>query len=111
MVRATAAEVVKKWGGTYPAGWDATSVGNVCAQVDAELDAKALPDTLGTGTNEAEFANEYTFRKINYQRWTTGNMDTPPPARPWDDEMKDWFAALLSSTSLDGFGTPAMWEQ
>ena len=102
MVRATAAEVVKKWGGNYPAGWDATSVGNVCTQIDAELDGRASPATFGTGTNEVEFANEYAFRKINMQRWAAGNMTQPPPPHPWGEDMRDWFNALLTNTTYGG---------
>ena len=101
MVRATAAEVVKKWGGSYPAGWDATSVGNICTQMDAEIDGRASPSTFATGTNHVEFANEAVFRRINFARWAAGNMTQPPPPRPWDDDMLSWFNALLTDTTHD----------
>ena len=99
MVRATAAEVVKKWGGNYPAGWDATSVGNACTQADAEIDGRAGSSTFGTDTNEIEFANELVFRKVNFARWAAGNMTQPPPLRPWDEDMMNWFAALLTDST------------
>jgi hypothetical protein len=101
---ATAAEVLKKWGGSYPAGWDATSVGNVCTQVTAETAGKALPATFPTGTNADEFLNEYAWRKINYMRWAAGTMTQPAPLRPWDDEMEQWFQRLLSDTTVDRVG-------
>ena len=110
MVRATAAEVVKKWpGGNYPPPWDATSVGNVCTQVDAEIDGRASPSTFGTGTNEIEFANELVFRKCNYGRWAAGNMTTPAPP-VWDQFMIDWFDALLQSTTYDAVTTVKMMD-
>jgi len=104
LVRATAAEVVKKWGGTYPAGWDATSVGNVCTQVDAEIDAKASPSTFGTGTNEVEFANTLVFRRINNMRWAAGPMNVPEPV-VWTTEMEEWFQRLLTDTTADAITT------
>lgn len=100
---ATAAEVVKKWGGSYPAGWDATSVGNVCTQVMNEIAGKASPSAWGTSASHVEFENETVWRKINFMRWTAGNMTQPPPMRPWDDEMQAWFQALLTDTTKDSF--------
>lgn len=107
MVRATAAEVVKKFGGTYPAGWDATSVGNICTQVDAELNGKASPSTFGTGTNEVEFANELAFRRTNYGIWASGDMTSPAPPL-WDEHMETWFQALLTDTTEDAITTVKM---
>lgn len=105
MVRATAAEVVKKWPkGAYPADWDATSVGNICTQVDAEIDGRASPSTFGTATNHIEFANELAFRKCNYGTWAAGPMNIPPPP-VWDREMLAWFNALLTDTTEDAITT------
>lgn len=104
---ATAAEVVKKWGGSYPAGWDATSVGNVCTQVTAEIAAKASPSTWPTGTNADEFANELVFRRVNHGRWAAGHMDTPEP-KVWDQELEDWFQNLLTDTTDDALTTIKM---
>lgn len=99
MARATYAEVVKKWpGGVAPSDWTEASIGNVCTQVDAELNGMASPSTFGTGTNETEFANELVFRKCNYGRWAAGPMDTSPPP-VWDDYMKNWFQSLLTDTT------------
>jgi hypothetical protein len=100
---ATAAEVVKKWGGTYPGGWDATSVGNVCTQVTAEIAGRASPSSWPTGTNADEFANELAFRKCNYGTWASGMMDSPAPP-VWDNDMEMWFQALLTDTTVDAVG-------
>lgn len=100
MVRATAVEVVKKWGGVYPPGWDVTSVGLICTQVDAELDAKASPSVFGTTTNFVEFANMLVFRRVNHGRWASGNMNTNEPF-VWTSEMEEWFQSLLTDTTED----------
>lgn len=101
MVRATAAEVVKKFGGSYPAGWDATSVGNLCTQVDEEIDAKAQPSTLSTtNTQVVEFANMLVYRRVVHGIWAAGPMKSPEPA-VWTKEMKEWFDALLTDTEED----------
>ena len=98
MVRATAAEVVKKWPkGAYPPSWDATSVGNVCTQVDSEIDGRASPAAFGTDTNHIEFANELAFRKCNYGTWAAGRMSAPAPP-VWDSLMIDWYNSLLTDT-------------
>ena len=105
MVRATAAEVVKKWPkGAYPASWDATSVGHICTQVDAEIDAKARPSVFGTGTNHIEFANMLAFRRCNHGTWAGGQMQTMEP-NVWTREMEEWFQSLLTSTDLDSVAT------
>jgi len=99
VVRATYAEVKKKFGGVDPnAAWDETAIGNLCTQVDAELDGRASPSTFGTGTNEIEFANELVYRKI------TANlrMFDATPYVVWTQDMRDWFNSLLKSTTYDG---------
>lgn len=98
MVRASAAEVVKLFGGTYPAGWDATSVGNLCTQMDAILDGKATPATFGTGTNDVVFANVCCYRWI---RDLQKDLDDTSESQWWDREMQDWFDSLLTSTTHD----------
>ena len=70
MVRATAAEILKLFGGTYPPGHDATSFGDFAAQVDSELDMMALPGTLSTsGTNEVALANREAYRLVLHSLW------------------------------------------
>jgi len=70
MVRASAAEILKLFGGTYPPGHDATSFGNFAAQTDAELDMMALPGTLSTtGTNEVALANREAYRFVLHSLW------------------------------------------
>ena len=100
---ATAAEVVKKWGGDYPGGWDATSVGHVCTQTTAEIAGRALPGTWPSGTNADEFANELAFRKCNYGTWAAGPMTQPAPP-VWNRMLEDWFNSLLSDTTADSVG-------
>ena len=107
MVRATAAEVVKKWNNTYPSGWDATKVGYICTQVDAEIDGFANPSTFGTGTNEIEFANELVFRKVNYDIWAAGDRSDSMPS-VWDSHMEHWFQNLLTDTTHDAITTIKM---
>jgi len=70
MVRATAAEMLKLFRGTYPPGDDATSFGNFAAQVDAELDVMALPGTLSTtDTNAVALANREAYRMVLHSMW------------------------------------------
>lgn len=70
MVRATAAEMLKLFGGKYPPPHDATSFGNFAAHVDAELDMMALPGTLSTtGTNEVALANREAYRLVLHSLW------------------------------------------
>ena len=104
MVRATAVEVVKRWAGTYPAGWDATSVGYICTQVDAEMDSMSHPDTLGTGTNEVWLANEIAYRRVIHGIWASGPMVTEEP-RIWTHDLRDMFNRLGTITSKGGIGT------
>ena len=105
MAQATAAEVVKKWGGTYPAGWDATSVGNVCTQVGLEVISRASPSSWAVDAYHAEFENELAFRKVNYGNWEAGGRIGTPPPYPWDTWMREWFQSLLTDTTYDSVTT------
>ena len=70
MVRATAAEMLKLFGGIHPPGHDATSFGNFAAQTDSELDMMALPGTLSAaGTNEVALANREAYRLVLHSLW------------------------------------------
>jgi len=100
MVRATAAEYVKLNAGSYHAGWDATAVGNLCTMMDAFLDGKASPATLGTGTNEVAFANYCVWSFIEFQMKPV--QDRTTNTGWWTTEHSDWLAALLTDTTYDG---------
>ncbi|MHC4645066.1 MAG: hypothetical protein ACYTBJ_06175 [Planctomycetota bacterium] len=99
-----AAEVTKLYGGSglLPAGWDATSIGNVCTIMDAILDGKASPSTLGTGTNEAAFADYCVYTYIEYQQKKTDRSN--PSESWWTHEHEDWLQRLLTSTTTDSIG-------
>lgn len=98
MVRAAATEVVKRWAGTYPAGWDATSVGHICTQVDAEMNTMTHPDTISTtGTNEVWLANEIAYRRVIHGIWASGPMTDPEP-RVWTDDLRDMLNRLKDET-------------
>lgn len=108
MVRATAAEVVKLFGGSYPAGWDATSVGNICTQVDEEIDAKAQPSSLSTSdTQVVFFANMLTYRRVIHGIWASSDQSTPEPV-VWTQELYEWFDRLLTDTTHDAITTVKM---
>ena len=100
MVRATAAEVLKLWGGTFPAPWDNTSVGNLCAQMDAMIDGRATPSTFGTGTNDVFFANSLVYRWMVNSNWAAGGAQPPEPV-VWTRDIEEWFQQLLTSTTHD----------
>ena len=73
MVRATATEMLKLFGGKYPPGHDATSFGNYAAQTDAELDTMALPSILlsTTGTKEVALSNREAYRFVIHSLWAS----------------------------------------
>jgi hypothetical protein len=76
MVRATAAEVIKLNGGNYLAGWDATSVGNLCAIVEEELDEYEI---AATGSGPVTLANMLVHRRMINANWAAGPMTAPEP--------------------------------
>lgn len=104
MVRATATEVTKLYGGStlLPAGWDATSIGNMCTIMDAWLDGRATPSTLGTGTNEAAFADYCVYTYIEHQQRKTDRKN--PDDSWWTNEHEEWLQRLMSSTTTDAIG-------
>jgi len=70
MVRATAAEMVKFFGGTYPPGHDATSFGNIATLSDSFINAYCLPATLSTtGTDEIAAANMWAVEMVTDALW------------------------------------------
>jgi hypothetical protein len=104
MVRATLAGVIKLYGGTtmLPAGWGTTNIGDLCTIMDAFLDGKASPSTLGTGTNEARFADYCVFTYIEHQQ-RKANRGNPIESW-WTNELHEWLQNLLTNTTTDSIG-------
>ena len=110
MVRATAAEMLKLFGGTHPPGHDATSFGNFAAQVDAELDMMALPSTLSaTGTNEVALANREAYRMVLHSLWAAAGGTLSGQQEPlslynrvYYNHVQDQVRKLLASTTYGG---------
>ncbi len=102
MVRATAAEIVKLTGG-YPAGWDVTSVGDLCPDVDYSLDGYVKTHynvTLSTTDTDAiSIANALGVRKLIHGMWVQagGPMSRQPEPVIFTDEIKMRIEAVLSS--------------
>jgi hypothetical protein len=114
MVRATAAEMLKLLGGTYPPGHDATSFGNFAAQADSILDTKALPSTLSvSGTNEVAFANRKAVDLVMRALWLSagGILSGQPEPRMWTQDDDITLAQLLHDTTADGFTTVDMIDE
>jgi len=110
MVRATAAEILKLFGGIHPPGHDATSFGNFAAQVDAELDMMALPGTLSTtGTNEVALANREGYRFVLHSLWAAAGgvlSGAPEPLslynRQYYNHVRKQVRRLIASTTYAG---------
>jgi len=113
MVRATAAEVLKLFGGVYPPGHDATSFGNYAAHTDAELDMMALPGALSTtGTNEVALANRECYLIILHSLWASAGgtlSGMPEPISIYNPryykEVKSMVLKLLAGTTYGGTTT------
>ena len=84
--------------GTYPGSWDATTVGNLCTQTDAELDGMSSPDTLSTtDTSVVYLANLITYRKVIHANWASGDTSKPEPV-VWNPEVTRLFDNLMNET-------------
>jgi len=104
MARATAAEMLKLIGGTYPPGHDATSFGNFAAQADAIIDTKALPASLSTtGTNEIALANRLACRLVIRSMWMSagGPLSGQPEPALLTPDIKESLEELLASTDVE----------
>ena len=114
MVRATAAEVVKLIGGSYPAGWDATSVGNLCPDADYALDGyvkKYYKTSLSTTDNEViSIANAIVVRKMVSANWVQGGSQGSEPVI-FTQEIRDRIAAVCADTTSDGITYVKMQSQ
>ena len=106
MARATAAEMVKLFGGTYPPGHDATTFVLFAAQADSIIDTMALPVTLSTtGTNEIALANREAVWLVQRSMWlAAGGVLSGTPEPPWmPEELRDMLDHLAASTTYDGW--------
>lgn len=110
MVRATATEVVKLFGGSYPPGLDATKVGNLCADGDYVLDGYVKvtykTDLSTTDTDVVSIANHIVFRLCMRALWAQGGGALTGMQEPviLTEELKIRIAAVLGSTTTDGYG-------
>jgi len=114
MVRATAAEMLKLFGGTHPPGHDATSFGDFAAQVDAELDMMALPATnlSTTGTKEVALANREGYRLVLHSLWAAAGGSLSGQQEPlslydvrYYNHVKQQVLKLLAGSTYGGTTT------
>jgi len=110
MVRATAAEVLKLMGGSYPPGLDATSVGNLCADGDYILDGYVKTtyktDLSTSATDVVSIANHIVFRLCMRALWAQGGGTLTGMQEPQTltEELKTRIAAVVGDTTTDGYG-------
>lgn len=120
MTRATAAEVLKLYGGTYPVGLNATNIGNLLDPADYVLDAfvkKYYEASLSTtGTAEVHIANKVAVQLGLRAVWMQRFPDTTQPIPPiFTEEIKALIEALVAettdgpSTTVDTIDTDAIW--
>jgi hypothetical protein len=114
MVRATAAEMLKLFGGKYPPPHDATSFADFAAQADAIIDTEALPGVLSaTGANEKLLANRLAVNLVLFSMWASGGGDLSGNPKPeiLTHEMKTHIQQLLMDTTQDGWTTLDMIDE
>jgi len=114
MVRATAAEMVKLFGGVFPPGHDAATFGTFAAQADSILDTLALPATLSTtGTNEISLANRVAVHLVHKSMWfSAGGVLSGTPEPEWiPSEIIEQLRLLAADTDYDGFATADMIDE
>lgn len=112
MVRATYARVLVRLGGTYPAGFDATSVGNLCTSADYLLDGYTNPDTLSTTDNEVlELAVDVVISMMAEASWLQagGYMSGKPKPEVFTTELKErikkWMSGDYGPQAVDMIST------
>ncbi len=114
MVRATAAEMLKLFGGTYPPGHDATSFGDVAVHADALIDAYSLPAVAPTtGIEILGLANRIAVHIINHAQWLSAGgvlsgFPDPPTLEPDILELLD---KINMDTTADGWHTLDMIDE
>ena len=107
MVRATAAEVLKLFGGVYPPGTDATNIGNLCADADYHMDGYAKKNyktDLSTTDTSLIYAACMTVAQLGMRiMWyQAGGRLSGQPADPiLTDEVKELIDASMSATDED----------
>jgi len=107
VVRATAAEVLKLFGGVYPPGTDATNIANLCADADYHLDgyakSKYKTDLSTTDTSIIYAANltvaQLGMRLMWYQ--AGGQLSGQPTPPILTEEVKELIDASMSATDED----------
>lgn len=107
MVRATAAEVEDLLG-TYPAGWNATNVAEVCNSAFIKLNAwvKKYYDTDISGNTDDDWTdieNELVVNMIHRANKVHENADILPLL--FTQELKDLIDAAMTDTTFDGAST------
>ena len=112
MVRATVGEVKKLFGGTLPPNWTTEdNVTNLCAQVDAELDALTYPDTISTTSAAAlQLANEIVYRRMIHANWAHAGATTEEP-RIWTRDLITRLTRLSKDATFKGFAASPMQEE
>ena len=100
MVRATAAEVVKLFGNTYPPGWTATTVGYICDSVDDELDEYEL-STSDQGA--IALANQLVYRRVIHAIWAAagGILTGHNEPKVWSQDLIDWRDRLADEETYE----------
>ena len=106
MVRATAAQMLVLFGGTYPPGHDATTFGNIATHTDAWINAYCLPSTLSTTDASAlGVANMIAVHFVNHALYLSAggvlSGESDPHLIPHD--ITDLLDKLLMDTTNDGF--------
>ncbi|MHA2243077.1 MAG: hypothetical protein ACXACE_15865 [Candidatus Thorarchaeota archaeon] len=105
MVRATTVAMLKLWLGTYPAGIDATSAGNVIAQASAWLDSYTYPTKLSSTDAGAILAeNMLACNMCMHGLWyhAGGEMTGKPEPVVLTPQLKEFIDRLLIDTTWDG---------
>jgi len=111
MVRATAAEVLKLFGGSYPPGTSAANIGDLLADADYIIDGyvkKHYRDALSIAdTSIIHMANQIVARLGMRILWYQAGGVLSGTAEPemLTIEMKDLIDSLLADTSADDHAT------
>ena len=104
--RATAAEVLKLFGGSYPPGTDATNIGDLLAQADYHMDGyakKYYSTTLSTTDTSIIYAANITVAQLGarimwYQAGAGLSLTAQPPVLT-DEVIFLIDASLIDSTT------------
>jgi len=113
VARATTADVLKRWGGTYPPGADATNTADWCEQADEILNAYTHPDTLSTTDSKVKaVAVDVVERLYIRMVWMQagGPMSGQPEPEVLTQDIKEKIDRLSIDSTYDGFTTAKMWE-